>query len=75
MTEWQNRLLQRVCPLMFVDAVHVKVRDGKVSNRPMYVAISVTVNGERDILGIWAGGGGKGAKFRLSVLTEIKTAV
>src|SRR3546814_5908022 len=38
----------------------------------MYVAIGVTVNGERDILGIWAGEGGEGAKFWLSVLTEIK---
>ncbi len=72
MTEWQNRPLDRVYPVMFIDAVHVKVRDGQVTNRPMYVAIGVTVNGERDILGIWAGDGGEGAKFWLSVLTEIK---
>lgn len=72
MTEWQNRPLERVYPVMFIDAVHVKVRDGQVTNRPMYVAIGVTVNGERDILGIWAGEGGEGAKFWLSVLTEIK---
>ncbi|MFS9605764.1 transposase, partial [Klebsiella pneumoniae] len=52
MTEWQNRPLDRVYPVMFIDAVHVKVRDGQVTNRPMYVAIGVTVNGERDILGI-----------------------
>ncbi|GAB6919801.1 hypothetical protein JCM9803A_02510 [Rhodococcus erythropolis] len=63
MTEWQNRPLDRVYPVMFIDAVHVKVRDGQVTNRPMYVAIGVTVNGERDILGIWAGDGGEGAKF------------
>ena len=72
MTEWQNRPLDRVYPVIFIDAVHVKVRDGQVTNRPMYVAIGVTVNGERDILGIWAGEGGEGAKFWLSVLTEIK---
>lgn len=72
MTEWQNRPLDPVYPVMFIDAVHVKVRDGQVTNRPMYVAIGVTVNGERDILGIWAGEGGEGAKFWLSVLTEIK---
>ncbi|MGB2950022.1 MAG: IS256 family transposase [Rhodococcus sp. (in: high G+C Gram-positive bacteria)] len=72
MTDWQNRPLERVYPVMFIDAVHVKVRDGQVTNRPMYVAIGVTVNGERDILGIWAGDGGEGAKFWLSVLTEIK---
>lgn len=57
---------------MFIDAIHVKVRDGQVTNRPVYVAIGVTVNGERDILGLWAGDGGEGAKFWLSVLTEIK---
>lgn len=50
----------------------VRVRDGQVVNRPFYVAIGVTVNGERDILGIWAGDGGEGAKFWLAVLTEIK---
>src|SRR5512133_1788045 len=42
---------------MFVDAIVVKIRDGKVTNRPVYVAIGVTVNGERDILGLWAGDG------------------
>lgn len=39
MSEWQNRPLERVYPVMFIDAVHVKVRDGQVANRPMYVAI------------------------------------
>lgn len=72
MTEWQNRPLDRVYPVMFIDAIHVKVRDGQVTNRPVYVAIGVSVSGERDILGLWAGDGGEGAKFWLSVLTEIK---
>jgi transposase-like protein len=72
MTEWQNRPLDRVYPVLFIDAIHVKVRDGQVTNRPVYVAIGVSVNGERDILGLWAGDGGEGAKFWLSVLTEIK---
>ena len=72
MTEWQNRPLDRVFPAMFIDAIHVKVRDGQVSNRPIYVAIGVTTNGERDVLGLWAGDGGEGAKFWLAVLTEIK---
>ena len=57
---------------MFIDAIHVKIRDGQVSNRPIYVAIGVTVAGERGILGLWAGDGGEGAKFWLQVLTEIK---
>jgi putative transposase len=51
---------------------HVKVRDGQVTNRPIYVVIGVTVHGERDILGLWAGDGGEGAKFWLGVLTELK---
>jgi putative transposase len=50
----------------------VKIRDGKVANRPIYVALAVTVDGTRDILGLWAGDGGEGAKFWLQVLTELK---
>lgn len=72
MTEWRNRPLDRVYPVIFIDAIVVKVRDGQVVNRPIYVVIGVTVNGERDILGLWAGDGGEGAKFWLAVLTEIK---
>ena len=72
MTEWCNRPLESVYPVVFIDAIFVKVRDGQVTNRPIYVAIGVTCAGERDILGLWAGDGGEGAKFWLSVLTEIK---
>ncbi|WP_435889258.1 IS256 family transposase [Streptosporangium canum] len=72
MAEWQNRPLDAVYPVIFIDAIHVKIRDGQVANRPIYVALAVTVDGERDILGLWAGDGGEGAKFWLHVLTEIK---
>lgn len=72
MAEWCNRPLESVYPVVFIDAIHVKVRDGQVTNRPIYVAIGVTCAGERDILGLWAGDGGEGAKFWLAVLTEIK---
>jgi len=72
MSSWQARPLDRVYPVVFVDAIVVKVRDGQVTNRPVYVAIGVTVNGERDVLGLWAGDGSEGAKFWLGVLTEIK---
>jgi putative transposase len=72
MTEWRNRPLDRVYPVLFIDAIVVKIRDGQVVNRPIYVVIGVTVNGERDILGLWAGDGNEGAKFWLAVLTEIK---
>ena len=44
-----------VYPVMFIDAIHVKIREGQVANRPIYVAIGVTVDGERDILGLVGG--------------------
>jgi transposase-like protein len=72
MAEWQNRPLDRVYPVLFLDAIHVKIRDGKVANRPIYVALAVTVDGCRDILGLWAGDGGEGAKFWFAVCTELK---
>lgn len=72
MAEWQNRPLDRVYPVVFIDAINVKIRDGQVANRPIYVVMAVTVDGHRDILGIWAGDGGEGAKHWLRVLTELK---
>ena len=72
MAEWQHRPLDQVYPVIFIDAIVVKVRDGQVTSKPFYVVIGVTTAGERDILGIWAGDGGEGAKFWLAVLTEIK---
>nr|WP_246370552.1 IS256 family transposase [Amycolatopsis echigonensis] len=72
MVEWQNRPLDPVYPVIFIDAIHVKIRDGKVANRPIYVALAVTCEGRRDILGLWAGEGGEGAKYWLHVLTELK---
>jgi transposase-like protein len=72
MAEWQNRPLDPVYPVVFLDAINVKIRDGKVANRPIYVALAVTVDGTRDILGLWAGDGGEGAKFWFAVCTELK---
>jgi putative transposase len=74
MGEWQNRPLDPVYPVIFIDCVNVKIRDGQVANRPIYVALAVTVDGTRDILGLWAGehGDGEGAKYWLRVLTEVK---
>ncbi len=72
MAAWQARPPGRVYPVVFAGAIVVKVSGGQVTNRPIYVAIGVTVNGERDILGLWAGAGHEGAKFWLAVLTEIK---
>jgi transposase-like protein len=74
MTEWQNRPLDPVYPVVFIDAINVKIRDGNVANRPIYIALGVTVDGTRDVLGLWAGehGDGEGAKYWLRVLSEIK---
>lgn len=72
MAAWQNRPLDEVYAAIFIDAIVVKIRDGQVANRPVYAAIGVTLAGEKDILGLWAGTGGEGAKFWMSVLTDIK---
>ena len=72
MAEWQNRPLDSVFPVIFIDCIHVKIRDGQVANRPIYVALAVTCEGMREILGLWAGDGGEGAKYWMHVLTEIK---
>jgi putative transposase len=74
MSEWQNRPLDAVYPVVFIDAINVKIRDGNVANRPIYTALGVTVDGTRDVLGLWAGehGDGEGAKYWLRVLSEIK---
>jgi putative transposase len=72
MTDWCHRPLDGVYAAVFVDAIMVKVRDGQVANRPIYAAIGVTLEGEKDILGLWAGTGGEGAKFWMSVLTDLK---
>jgi putative transposase len=72
MAEWANRPLDAVYVAVFIDAIVVKVRDGQVANRPVYAAIGVTVDGHKDVLGLWAGTGGEGAKYWLSVLTDLK---
>ena len=72
MAEWMTRPLERVYPVVFIDAMVVKIRDGQVANRPIYTAIGVTVDGKRDVLGLWAGTGGEGAKFWLQVVTELR---
>lgn len=72
MTEWRTRPLDPVYPVVFIDAVHVRIRDGHVANRPVHVAVAVTADGYREILGLWAGAGGEGAKYWQTVLTEIR---
>jgi putative transposase len=72
MQEWASRPLDTVYVAIFIDAIVVKVRDGQVANRPIYAAVGVTVDGRKDVLGLWAGTGGEGAKFWMSVLIDLK---
>ena len=73
MTEWQSRPLDPVYPVILIDAIMLKVRDGQVANRPVYVAMGISLDGERDVLGMLLGpSGGEGAKHWLSMLTELR---
>jgi putative transposase len=73
MAEWASRPLDAVYPVLLIDCIFVKVRDGQVANRPIYVAMGISVEGERDVLGMWVGpSGGEGAKVWLGMLTELR---
>jgi putative transposase len=73
MEEWAHRPLDAVYAAVFIDAIVVKVRDGQVTNRPVYAVIGVTIEGHKDVLGLWMGtGAGEGAKFWMSVLVDLK---
>jgi putative transposase len=70
--EWQQRPLEDVYPILFLDALIVKIRDGgAVRNKACYIAIGVNLEGERDVLGLWFQQA-EGAKFWLAVLNELK---
>lgn len=60
MQDWAARSLDEVYAAIFIDAIVVEVRDGQVANRPSYAAIGVSLDGHRDVLGLWAGTGGDG---------------
>jgi putative transposase len=71
-TLWQNRPLEEVYPIIYLDAVRVKVRhNGSVINKAVYLAIGVTLEGQKDVLGMWVAET-EGAKFWLQVVTELK---
>jgi putative transposase len=69
---WQNRQLDPVYPIMYLDALQFKVRDsGHVRNKAVYLAIGVTIEGMKEVLGLWMAQT-EGAKFWLQVVTELK---
>lgn len=71
-TLWQNRTLEEVYPIMYLDAVRVKVRhNGSVINKAVYLAVGVMMDGQKDVLGMWVAET-EGAKFWLQVVTELR---
>ncbi len=71
--EWRNRPLDDMYPIVYIDALMIKIRDGIVTNRPAYLAVGVDLDGRKHVLGIWIGDSkGEGAKFWLTVLSELK---
>ena len=71
--EWQSRPLDAIYPILYLDAIVVKVRtDGRVRNRPVYIALGIDLEGRKHVLGLWLGTGDEGAKFWLGVLTELR---
>jgi putative transposase len=70
---WQHRPLDRVYPIVYLDALVTKVREeGVVRNKSVYLALGVTIHGTKEILGLWLEGN-EGAKFWLKTLNELKT--
>ncbi len=71
-TQWQNRPLEAIYPIVYLDALFVKVRDeGRVVKKAVYLALGITLDGEKELLGMWIARS-EGAKFWLGVLTELK---
>jgi transposase-like protein len=72
--EWQNRSLASIYPIVYLDAIHIKLRrESKVENIAVYTVLGVDVEGHRDILGHWVGDGSESSNFWLSVITDLQT--
>ena len=70
---WQSRPLASVYPIVYLDAIHLKLRrEGRVQNTAVYIVLGVDCDGGRDVLGHWVGDGGEGANFWLSVVTDLQ---
>ena len=71
-TKWQNRSLDNVYPILYLDCIHVKGRDNHtIINKAVYLAIAVNIEGKKELLGIWIGKN-EGSKFWMQVVTELK---
>jgi transposase-like protein len=70
---WQSRPLASVYPIVYLDAIHLKIRrDGRVQNTAVYIVLGVDCDGQRDVLGHWVGDGGEGASFWLTVVSDLQ---
>jgi putative transposase len=70
---WQARPLDAVYPILYLDALHVKVKSqGRVMNKAIYLAFGVNLQGLKEVLGMWASET-EGAKFWMQIVTELKT--
>jgi len=74
LADWQSRPLDAVYPVIFIDALMVKIRDGVVTNRAVYRAVGIDCDGAKQVLGLWVGPTtGESSKFWMSVLSEIRS--
>jgi transposase-like protein len=70
---WQNRALATIYPIVYLDAIHLKLRrEGIIENVAFYVVLGIDLDGHRDVLGHWVGEGAEGANFWLSVVTDLQ---
>jgi putative transposase len=71
-TIWQNRPLDNIYPILFLDAMVVKVRENnQIINKSLYIALAINIEGHKEVLGLWIAKT-EGAKFWLSIITELK---
>lgn len=72
--EWQARPLAEIYPIIYLDAIHIKLRrEGKVENVAVYIVLGVDLSGHKDVLGHWVGDGAEGANFWLSVISDLQS--
>ena len=70
---WQNRPLANIYPIIYLDAIHIKLRrEGKIENTAVYTVLGVDLEGHRDVLGHWVGEGSESSNFWLSVVTDLQ---
>jgi len=72
--EWQSRRLDKIYPILYLDAIHIKIRqEQKIENVAVYIVLAVDTEGHKDVLGHWVGDGAEGASFWLNVVTDLQT--